>query len=57
MKVKCPYCGRVYNDAVFLTICPHDVTVGGQKYCRYHDLFDCQFAHPTFVEIAGKGGT
>jgi hypothetical protein len=45
MRVKCPTCDRIYDDAEFLTICPHDVTVEGQKYCRYHDLFDCPFPH------------
>ena len=46
MRVQCPICSRVYDDAEFLTICPHIIRVDGQKYCRYHDLFDCEFAHP-----------
>ena len=47
MRVSCPTCARVYDDAVFLTICPHDVGVGGGRYCRRHDLFDCPYHNRT----------
>ena len=48
MRVLCPDCHLAYDDAVFLTICPHDGVVGGGgKYCKYHDLFGCKFEHPS----------
>lgn len=40
MTQQCSQCGRVYDDVVFLTTCPHN-PVGGGNYCRKHDLFDC----------------
>ena len=53
MRVRCPDCDLVYDDAVFLTICPHDGGVGGGKYCRKHDLFDCKFEHPSDTREQG----
>jgi Zn finger protein HypA/HybF involved in hydrogenase expression len=41
MIVRCICCYRVYDDAEFLTICPHDEHVSGMPYCRRHDLFNC----------------
>ncbi len=39
MIVRCGECGRVYDDAEFLTICPHELHVSGGSLCRRHDLF------------------
>ena len=45
MTVKCPGCGKKFNDETSWVLCPHnplDVEPDA-KYCRQHDMFDCQF--------------
>ena len=44
MFVKCNDCGKVYDDAVRWTICPHaplEASADGAGYCKEHDLFNC----------------
>lgn len=43
--VRCPDCGKAYDDAQFWTICPHHPLGANPKtgagYCKKHDLFAC----------------
>ena len=42
MIVKCKDCGKIYDDAVKWTICPHNLLeagVDGKGYCKKHDFY------------------
>jgi len=47
MNVRCEKCGRVYDDAIRWTICPHNPLERpwNDPYCREHDLFHCTLEH------------
>jgi len=53
MRVQCQQCCRWFEDAEFLTYCPHD-PLGG-SYCREHDLFYCSICTP--AEATPLGAT